>query len=177
MLQDFVEQIERTARDVMDGIHTALPGKVTAFDPAKGVARVKPCGRFTTLDGKSVEYPDLTEVPVLFPFSQTANVGIGFPVRSGDDCLVVLSEVELDQWRGGAKAEGSLRYDLSSAVAIPGLLSAGNGPAARACALNAVVIAAGAAELVISSGGITLNGNLSINVNVTCSGSGPWKEG
>lgn len=181
MLQEFVQQVEQTARDVVDEIHTALPGKVISFDPAKGTAQVKPCGSYAMSDGKRVEYPALTEVPVVFPFSQAAGVGVGFPVKSGDSCLVIISEVELDEWRSGEVAVGALRFDLSSAVAIPGLLSAGAGLAARACSLNAVILSAGGAEIAVSgsgvsiSGSVTVNGSLSVNGNISCAGSGPWE--
>lgn len=181
MLQEFARQVEQTARDVVDEIHTALPAKVISFDPMKGTAEVKPCGSYGMSDGTCVEYPIITEVPVVFPFSQTAGVGIGFPVRSGDSCLVVMSEVELDEWRSGAAAGGALRFDLSSAIAIPGLLSSGAGLAARACSLNAVVVSAGEAEVAVSgsgvsiSGNVTINGSLNVNGNIGCVGSGPWE--
>lgn len=32
MLQEFVEQVEKTARSVMEEMHTAIPGKITAFN-------------------------------------------------------------------------------------------------------------------------------------------------
>ena len=97
----------------------------------------------------------MTEVPLVFPFSQTAGIGIAFPVNSGDSCLVIFSEAELDEWRSSAEAEAPLRFDLTNAVAIPGLLSLGCGLVEKACAQTAVVI----------------RGNLEVEGNITSSGN------
>lgn len=32
MLQEFVEQVEKAARSVMEEMHTAIPGEITAFN-------------------------------------------------------------------------------------------------------------------------------------------------
>lgn len=155
MLQDLVQQIEETSRGVMCELHTALPGKVISIDVETGMASVKPCGKYITPSGSKLEYPVLTEVPLVFPFSQSAGVGMAFPVNAGDGCLVIISETALDEWRSGAEAEAPLRYDLTNAIAIPGLLSAGGSLVAKACAQNAVVICG---NLVVE-GNITSGGN------------------
>lgn len=171
MLQEAVEQIEKTAKSVVNEIHTALPGKIVSFDSVKCVATVQPLGRYVMSDGKSLEYPAITEAPVVFPFSQSAGAGIGFPVKAGDGCLIILSEVELDQWRSEAKSEGSLRFDLTNAIAIPGLLRSGGVAVVKACAMNAVVVSAGGSEIVVSGSGITISGNLTVQGNIDCTGS------
>ncbi len=155
MMQEFVQQVEETAKSVMYEIHTALPGKIISVDPRKATAQIKPYGKYLTHSGKKLEYPLLTEVPLVFPFSQTAGIGIAFPVNSGDSCLVIFSEAELDEWRSSAEAETPLRFDLTNAVAIPGLLSLGCGLVEKACAQNAVVI----------------RGNLEVEGNITSSGN------
>ena len=67
---------------------------------------------------------------------------------------MIISEVELDEWRSGAQSEGSLRFDLSSALAIPGLLLGGNALTLKADAENAVVIGNEENELLINDKGI-----------------------
>ena len=39
MLQEFVEQVEKTARSVMEEMHTAIPGKITAFNAGTEIGR------------------------------------------------------------------------------------------------------------------------------------------
>lgn len=70
MLQEFVEQVEKAARSVMEEMHTAIPGKITAFNAGTGFATVKPYGTYTTDSGRKMAYPTVTEVPVIIPQSQ-----------------------------------------------------------------------------------------------------------
>lgn len=167
MMQELVQQIEETARAAVDGIHTAVPGTIVSFDQARGTAAVRPAGKLSTADGRKLDYPQLTDVPVVFPCCQAA--GIAFPVLKGDSCLVVISEVELDGWRSGAEAEGSLRFDLTSAVCIPGLMKSGGGIVSKACQNGAVVVEAGGSEIMVSPSGVSVTAG---NARMTVSGSG-----
>lgn len=157
MLQEFTQAIEETARAVVDEIHTALPGKIVSFNANKGIATVQPYGKFVTSNGRELSYPRITEVPVVFPFCQQNGVGMVFPVCSGDSCIIIVSEVELDEWRSGAESEGPLRFDLTSAMAIPGLLSKGGDMVAKAVKEKAVVLGAGTTEVVVSTNGVNID--------------------
>lgn len=187
MLQEFAQQVEETARSVVNEIHTALPGEIVSFNPDSGMATVQPNGKYVTPDGTQLAYPTITEVPVTYPYCQSAGVGIAFPVSKGDSCLIIISEVELDEWRSGAESEASLRFDLTSAMAIPGLLLGGGDIISKACKQNAVVIGAGGTEVIVSSdsatieadgkqlkvsdSGIEITGNLKVKGNITATGS------
>ena len=83
MLQEFTQQVEDTARAVMNEIHTALPGNVMSFSPSTGTATVKPEGKYVLSNGKKLDYPTITEVPVVFPYCQSGGVGVAFPVPEG----------------------------------------------------------------------------------------------
>lgn len=192
MLQEFAQEVEDTARGVVDEIHTALPGEIIAFDPGSGLASAKPLGKYTTSKGESMDYPTVTDAPVQFPYCQTSGTGIAYPVVKGDSCLIIISEIELDEWRSGAESEGSLQFDLSSAVVIPGLLNGGGDIIAKACTNNAVVISgggtevmvseagatldAGGAKLEVTDSGVTITGKLTVTGNITTS-SGTVKAG
>lgn len=168
MRQEVSEEIKRTAKAVVNEIHTALPGEIVSFDTGTGTATVKPIGKFVTSDKKSLEYPQLTEVPLVFPFCQQAGVGIAFPVIEGDSCIIIISEVELDEWRSGAESEGSLRYDLTNAVAIPGLLFGGAEMVDKAVKKNAVVIGAPDVDVFVSSEGVDVSvGDTTFTVSET----------
>ena len=121
MIQEVVQEIEKTVRDGLKGIHTAMPGEIKSFDPGSGRATVTPNGKFTSSSGKRMAYPAISDVPVAFPVCQSAGVGVAYPVKAGVSCIIIISEVELDEWRSGAESEGSLQFDLSSAMAVPGL--------------------------------------------------------
>lgn len=170
MMQEFAQQVEDTARAVVGEMHTALPGTIVSFDPGRGTAMVQPAGKYTTAEGERLNYPQIPDVPVVFPFSQ-AGIGMVFPVRSGDGCLIIISEVELDEWRSGAESEGTLRFDLTNAVCIPGLLKTGGGLAAQAAEQNAVILASGGVSMSLSEAGIAINGDLKVNGNISSTGS------
>lgn len=173
MLQEFTTELEKTAKSVVNDIHTALPGEIVSFDG--GTASVQPIGKYITSDGKSLDYPLICEAPVCFPYCQNAGVGFAFPVKKGDSCIIIISEVELDSWRSGAKSEGSLRFDLTSAMVIPGLFEGGCEAVVRATSQNAAIMSCGDAEIVVSGGGCKLtSGGASLTVSdggVTISGS------
>ena len=163
MLQELTAEIEKTAKAAVNDIHTALPGEIISF--TDGTATVKPVGKYVTSDGTALDYPVITEAPVCFPFCQNAGVGFAFPVKPGDSCIIIISEVELDAWRSGAESEGSLRFDLTSAMVIPGLLEASCGAAVRATAQNAAIITAGDAEMAVSDSGCKVSvGSTVLNV-------------
>ena len=72
MIQEVVQEIENTVRDGLKGIHTAMPGEITSFDPGSGRATVKPNGQYTSSSGKRMAYPQISDVPVAFPVCQSA---------------------------------------------------------------------------------------------------------
>lgn len=189
MLHEFTQSVEDTARAVVNEIHTALPGEILSFDQEKCEAKVRPIGKYLTSDEQELDYPILTEVPVLFPFCKESDMGMFFPVKKGDNCLILVSEVELDEWRSGAETECPLRFDLTSAVAIPGLLKQGSPMLDKALEREAVVIgtpgweiiadkekiqiSVGDTELTVSESGIAARGDLIVTGNISCTGSFP----
>lgn len=186
MRQELTQEIENTARAIVNEVHTALPGEIVSFNASNGTVTVKPIGRFTTSNKKVLEYPSISEVPLVFPYCQQAGVGIAFPVFKGDSCLIIISEVELDEWRSGAESEGSLRFDLTNAIAIPGLMNGGVDLVMKATEKNAVVIGTTGAEICISDesvdiaidevtfsvseSGIAIGGDLLVKGNISYTG-------
>lgn len=169
MIQEFTEQIEETARSVVNGIHTALPGIVAAFDPGKCVASVRPVGKYVTSSGEKIDFPVISDVPILIPCGTSG--GVAFPVSAGDSCLIVCSEIELDEWRSGAASNAQLRFDLSNAVCIPGLFREAPDLVKMAVSQKATIISAGGSEITVSSGGVRIKGNLTVDGNVSATGS------
>ena len=171
MIQDLAQKVQDVARGVVNDIHTAIPGKIVSYDSLNNLAVIQPVGRFMTMNKKSLEYPRLTDVPLAFPYSQNAGVGITFPVKAGDSCIVIISEVELDQWRSGVESNVPLKFDLTSAMAIPSLIL-GGATMSKACNQNAVIITAGNVEISVNKSGVDITGNVTINGNMTVTGTG-----
>ena len=169
MLQEVIKEIENTVDDALNEVHTALPGKIVSYNPEKATCTARPIGKYVMSDGEKIDFPDISDAPVCFPYS-LSGVGIAFPVKAGDSCLIIISEIELDEWDSDAESEMPLKFDLTSAIVIPGLMKNGNALTKKANQQNAVVVKAGDNEICISKAKIAVSGVLSVDGDVICSG-------
>jgi hypothetical protein len=87
--------------------------------------------------------------------------------------LVIVSEQELDAWLGGGESENDMRFDLTSAVAIPGLSGKSSEALKEACSSGNVIINNSGTKLAISKTNVEVTGNLNVKGNITCTGSYP----
>ena len=114
------EEREALKQEIFHSLHCALPGNIVSFDPNSQTASIQPAVKLG-----SPPYPVLTDVPVFMP--------VPFEINPGDACLVIFSDVDIDDWfaTGEASAPRSARrHSLSDGFAfvgfrIPGTL--GNG--------------------------------------------------
>ncbi|WP_298032502.1 Gp138 family membrane-puncturing spike protein [uncultured Desulfovibrio sp.] len=104
---------------------TALPGLVTAFDPAAMTVSVQPAVQGSVKDesGKSqnVQMPLLVDVPVVFVCG--GGFSLTYPVKPGDEALVVFASRCIDGWWQDGQAApppDSRMHDLSDGMAIVG---------------------------------------------------------
>lgn len=183
MMQELVKAVKDQAKKTSEGMHTALPGEITAFDPGKGLATVQPKAKFKKPNGETLDFPKVTGVPVVFPQVMGQEATIAFPIKPGDGCLIVFAESALDYWMYGKETDTTLWFDLSNAICIPGLFTAANATMQEACANNAVVVNVSGTKLtvkggtvqidatsVIINGDVTLNGSMTATGDVTASG-------
>lgn len=168
MMQEFVDQISKTAQEATDAIHTALPGEIVSFDPATGLASVQPKAKFRKPDGQTIDFPIVSGVPVHYPL--TGGIAIAWPVKKGDACIVIFSESALDFWQYGKETGTVLKFDLSNAMVIPGLSARRNAAMEKACAEDAIVLRNGGTTVTIKAGGVTIDGSLTVNGAVAASG-------
>ena len=169
MMQEVAQEVQNMAKEAVNNVHTALPAKVVSFDAAKGTATIQPYGQIET-SKDPINYPQVTEVPIVTPYSEAAGCGIAVPVNAGDCGMLLISEIELDGWRKDAQSSGSLKYSLTSGVFIPGLMRQTTGILQKACAANAVVIGTASTNICISNGSITVNGSLAVTGDVKAGG-------
>lgn len=106
-------------------LHTAIPGRIEAYDPDTQKADVKPLIKSNFFDDDGVRVteslPIITDVPVLFPGA--GGFRFTFPVNRGDKVLLVFSESSLDKLlSSGEEVDPEIysRHELSDAIAIPG---------------------------------------------------------
>lgn len=165
MIQEFVKEVNRTARNAVGEIHTALPGEVTAFDPATSRASVQPKAKFRKPNGETMDFPLVTGVPVMFP--QSANVTVAWPIKPGDGCLLIFCEQALDYWLYQKETDTALDFDLSSAIAVPNVCTAGKDAMQTACEEDAVVLQSDSVVLKVKKDGVHILGDLEVSGNIT----------
>lgn len=144
-MADIKEQLsvdpQESLRTVMDGhqagLWTALPAIINGFDPAAMTVSCTPSIQaiITDRNGKMshVTISQLVDVPVCFPHG--GGYIITFPIKAGDECLVVFSSRCIDGWwQSGQIAPQTDRrmHDLSDGFAIVGPYSQVKKPAVGA---------------------------------------------
>ena len=115
-------------------LHTSMPGIIQSFDPATQTASIQPTIKrvFITREGITEKLtpsnlPLLINVPVQFP--RGGGFSLTFPVKKGDECLIMFAERAIDTWHkfGGIREPNAKRFhSLSDATAIVGLSSLPN---------------------------------------------------
>lgn len=174
MMQEFVQQVRNLVDGMIREIHTAMPAEIVSFDTTTGLATVLPIMKFRKPDGSTVNYPQISGVPVLFPQALGGDAVIAFPVQAGDSCLIIVAEQAIDYWLYGQETDTNLAFDMTNAICIPGLFNTGNPLVADACSENAIMIALKHTRLTVRDGEVDINadtvkvsGNLVVEGTVT----------
>lgn len=122
------ELLRRFGDNLLANLRVAMPGIIQSFDAATQTVTVQPAirERIRDIDGnvQIIDLPILLDVPVVMP--RAGDFAITFPIRSGDECLVVFADMCIDSWwqSGGIQNQAEKRrHDLSDAFAIIGAWS------------------------------------------------------
>ncbi|EMX2782454.1 hypothetical protein AAGT70_005687 [Klebsiella variicola] len=115
----------RLAQAIMSAMRVSMPGIIQSFDPDAVTAVVQPAIKGVELDESgadvSVNIPLLVDIPVVFP--RGGGCTLTFPVKAGDECLVIFADRCIDFWwqSGGIQEPVDERmHDLSDAFCIVG---------------------------------------------------------
>ena len=120
------EEALRISLEGLQGkIWTALPGIIDSFDAAAHTCKVQPAisGKRRKQNGdiEAIQLPLLLDCPVVFPGG--GGCTLTFPIKPGDECLVVFASRCIDSWwqLGGVQGQAEFRmHDLSDGFVIPG---------------------------------------------------------
>lgn len=153
MTQEVVQRMENMVEEMLSDLHTAMPGKILEYDPVEGLAMVEPSTSFLTGDGRKIPYPAISGVPVVMP--RGAGCEIAFPVKPGDPCMILVSECDISPAMGKGEEDISMRFDMTNAMAFPGIFALPeSGAAARAQEEEAVVLKNGETEIMLKDGAV-----------------------
>jgi len=115
----------QTVIDVaMESFNTCLPGTFETYNFSSQKASVQPMLTKKYADGVVQTFKPIAEVPVMFP--RTKNSGITFPISRGDGCLILFTQRSMELYLNSGKISNPgdpRKFDLSDAVAIPGLFT------------------------------------------------------
>jgi hypothetical protein len=122
------ETLRLALRGFQSRLWTALPGIVETFDPDKMIVSVQPSinGRLRAPNGSitTIKMPLLLDCPVLWQGG--GGVTLTFPIKKGDECLVVIASRCIDAWwsQGGVQDPPDTRmHNLSDGFALVGVRS------------------------------------------------------
>ncbi|ASN17760.1 translation initiation factor IF-2 [Pantoea ananatis] len=164
-------------------LRVSMPGIIESFDPIACTCSVQPALKGQGADAlgnmKSAPLPVLVDVPVIFP--RGGGCTITFPVKAGDECLVVFSDRCIDFWwqNGGVQEPVDPRqHDLSDAFAFVGPQSQAQKISGISTTSVQVRTDDGSSFIELMQGGnvnittqlLTVNGNVQVNGTVTSTG-------
>ena len=122
---ELTETLAATSAALSNDLRVALPGIIQTFDPETVTCTIAPAikGMATASNGSisSINYPLLVDVPVVFP--RGGGCTLTFPIKKGDECLVIFADRAIDFWwqSGGTQEPVNERqHSLSDAFVIPG---------------------------------------------------------
>ncbi|MGJ0947874.1 MULTISPECIES: Gp138 family membrane-puncturing spike protein [Klebsiella] len=176
------------AQAIMSAMRVSIPGIIQSFDPDAVTAVVQPAIKGAEQDESgaevSVNLPLLVDVPVVFP--RGGGCTLTFPVKAGDECLVIFADRCIDFWwqSGGIQEPVDERmHDLSDAFCIVGpqsqakkisgisttsaQLRTDDGSAFIEVSAGGDITATTAGNATINAPEIILNGNVTINGNLS----------
>ncbi len=106
-------------------LFTSLPAIVTSYDPEEQTISAKPVMLEPYKDGTTLAFAEIQHVPLIFP--SAGGGSLTFPVKVGDEVLIMFSSRAFDTWWDTGSSEilpSAQRYnELTDAIAIIGLAS------------------------------------------------------
>lgn len=161
--------LRRALESAMRRMNTAEPGVVEAYNPTTCTVDVQPLVMRVRVDegGERIaeKAPVVTDVPAYFVGG--GGMRLTFPIKKGDQCLLIASSQPLDQWHSTGTLvdpKTTRHHHISDSIALVGLT-----PAYRATAAHATATVLEGSDIRLgdsSAVAIAKNADLSTLVNV-----------
>ena len=168
-------------------LNTAIVGKIVSFDAATITAEIQLGVSYKMADGTFEQVTNLLEVPIMV--LQAGGFSMTFPVKAGDECLVIFQQRDISTWiesGGPIQSVSNRQLDMSDAVAIVGIQSRDNRVQAYDTesfvirSENATVFITPDGEIsidsrnelnIVADSGVNITGNVDIDGEITVSGN------
>lgn len=116
--------IKEWIRKGNENVHVSMIGKIETYNPQTNRASITPVGSFTAPDWQEIPYPTIHNVPLQFPCGNGGKSGCTFPVKTGDTCIIIFSDHQIENFLSGEKSDDMRNHSLNDAYAIPTIFSA-----------------------------------------------------
>ena len=124
-----IQAQKEMVNSLIGNIHTSAPGKVISY--SNGRAVVQSLIKFRIDEETMADSPPIAEVPIIFPSGSGGNASVTFPIKAGDGVLLCFSERAIDDFLQGGQSADPRQFDLTDAMAIPGLYPSAMGGASK----------------------------------------------
>lgn len=168
MIQELVDSIDKRIAKHISNMHTVIPAVIDKFNEETCTVAVIPKAQYRMPDGTTIDYPKINNVPLVYPHSGT--ITIAFPVKKGDNCLLVFGEKSLDYWRYNRDTGKEMSFDLTDAIAIPSMNPLPDSIVRLAAKEHAVIVKTEGVTLKISDDGVTISGSVAVEGSMTLNG-------
>lgn len=134
---DLKEILNRHKEEIMSELNCVTIGTVQSFDATTQSATIKVNYKRVlknidlgndVIGDKVIEYPLLVKCPIAFIFGGTA--GLTMPIASGDTCIVLFSDRDIDNWQAYGDANNIPNSDrmhsINDGIAIVGIRNTSN---------------------------------------------------
>lgn len=122
---DLSQALKAMGEQLSSTLRVAVPAIIQSFDPETVTCTVQPAVNGSVPDEAGAESTEgltlLVDLPVVFP--RGGGVTLTFPVKAGDECLVIFSDRCIDFWYqsgGTGDAVDERQHDTSDAFVIIG---------------------------------------------------------
>lgn len=158
---------DKLKSDIMFNMRCCIPCIVQSFDYKSGTVECQPAIREKIINqNEEIEYknlPLLLNVPVAYP--SNSEYSITFPLKKGDECLVLFSDLSIDNFWEKGNVQNPIedrRHDLSDGIAIPCNLSLVKQSIEN---INALVIKSKSSSVTVASDITFKNANSSVTLS------------
>ncbi|UYK05165.1 Gp138 family membrane-puncturing spike protein [Yersinia enterocolitica] len=117
---ELAETLRTLQSSVSSQLRVSMPGVVQSFDADSVTCDIQ-IGIKGESGGESTNLSMLTNVPVVFP--RGGGVTMTFPIKAGDECLLIFGDRCIDFWHQSGDIQETVderQHDLSDAFAIIG---------------------------------------------------------
>lgn len=150
--------LERFEKNLLTKLNCAKVGKIKTF-----------YANTQTADIEIDNYPQISGVPISFICG--SNFSIQVPVQSGDSCIVLFCDGDLDNWVNGdgyIPAFSQDKHGLNGAVALLGITNLLT--KVENYITSGIRIKYKGSELELNDSGITIKGNVTVDGTIKASG-------